>query len=324
MEDLEKLRNIRKAKRKHITNVQNDADKLLKSRDTTQEARLRHQLVTLQQRLEDISKVDEGILNKLENEGETEHEIIEAAEIKDFIYETIVNLELVLKTIEHQTTQPTPDSKVVPSFSTKLKLPTVALKRFDGDPCQWQTFWESFSSAIHEDNNLPDIMIFHHLNSLLKGKAATTIGGLSVSAKTYGEAIKLLQNRYGQKDNAIDSHMEKLFNLPAVKNTDIRKLRDMFDKMEAHVRGLEALGVTTEQYDKLLIPLLQPKFPDEIQIEISRKCGSDEWNLKALIDALRTEIEARERCLENVIHGKDSITKDERRVPRQTPTTAAF
>ena len=40
------------------------------------------------------------------------------------------------------------------------------------------------------------------------------------------------------------------------------------------------------------------------------------------MDALRTEIEARERCVENVIHGKGSATKEERRVHRPPPTTS--
>ena len=94
--------------------------------------------------------------------------------------------------------------------------------------------------------------------------------------------------------------------------------------METHVRGLQALGVATEQYDTLLISLLQIKFPDEIQVSIRRKCGSNAWNLKTLIDALRAEIEARERCLENVIHGKDSATKDKRKAPWQIQITPAF
>ena len=85
-------------------------------------------LCSLQQRLEDISNVDEGILNKLENEDEIEHKILEIAEFKDFIYKTIVNLEFVLKNFEHQTKQPKLNSKLVPSFSTKLRLPTFALK----------------------------------------------------------------------------------------------------------------------------------------------------------------------------------------------------
>ena len=64
----------------------------------------------------------------------------------------------------------------------------------------------------------------------------------------------------------------------------------MFDKMETHGQGLEALGVATERYDKLLIPLLQPKFPDEIHVDVSCKCGSNAWNLKTLMDALRAAL----------------------------------
>ena len=110
---------------------------------------------------------------------------------------------------------------------------------------------------------------------MLDGKAATCIGGLSVSDGTYREAIKVLQSRNGQKDNAFASHLEKLYNLPAVKNMDIRKLRDMFDKIETHIQRLKSLGVATKQCEQLLIHLVQPKFPDEIQLEIGRKYGSD-------------------------------------------------
>ena len=268
--------------------------------------------------------MDQAILNILEDEDGIEHDIRDAAQFRDFIYDTVVTTELILKRFKNKATQPNTDATVAPSFSTKINIPTVALKRFDGDPCKWQTFWESFGLAVHKDESLPGIMKFHHLNSLPEGKAAATIGGLSVSGSTYKEAIKLLENRYGQKDNTIASHIEKLYNLPAVKNTDIKRLLNMFDKMETHVRGLKALGVATEQYDKLLIPLLQPKFPNDIQGEISRNCGSDAWNLKALMDALRTEIEARERCVDIVIRGKDSATKEERRGQRPPPTTAAF
>ena len=42
------------------------------------------------------------------------------------------------------------------------------------------------------------------------------------------------------------------------------------------------------------------------------------------MDALRTEVEARERCVENVIHGKDSTAKEERRVQSPPLKTAAF
>ena len=137
MENLEKLRKIRKAKRKYLSDVQNDADKLLKSSDPTQETRFRHQLVKLQHRLEDINKVDEAIMNILEDEDEIEHEIRDAAQFRDFMYDTVVTTELVLKRFENKTMQPKTYATVAPSFSTKIELPTVALTRFYGEPCKW-------------------------------------------------------------------------------------------------------------------------------------------------------------------------------------------
>jgi len=128
--------------------------------------------------------VGEAILNILEDKDEIEHEIRDAAQFRDFMYDMFALTELVLKRFENKTMQPKTDATVTPSFSTKIKLPTVALKRFDGDPCKWQTFWESVCSAVHKDESLPYIMKFHHLNSLLEGKAAATTGRLSVSGST--------------------------------------------------------------------------------------------------------------------------------------------
>lgn len=47
----------------------------------------------------------------------------------------------------------------------------------------------------------------------------------------------------------------------------------------------------------MLIPVFQPKLPLQILIEISRKIEEGDWNLAKLLDILRTELEARERCL---------------------------
>ena len=120
-----------------------------KSPNPTQAACLRHQLVKLQQRLEDVNKVDEAILNILEDEGEIKQEIRDTTQVRDFIYDTIVTTELVVKRFEHKTMQPNMDVTVVSTFSTKIKWPTVALKRVDRDPCKWLTFWKRFCSAVH-------------------------------------------------------------------------------------------------------------------------------------------------------------------------------
>ena len=58
----------------------------------------------------------------------------------------------------------------------KAKFPKLVLPKFRGVITQWQTFWDSFNSAIHVNPHLSPIDKFNHLHSLLEGQAARAIG----------------------------------------------------------------------------------------------------------------------------------------------------
>ena len=70
---------------------------------------------------------------------------------------------------------------------TKVKLPELALKRFNGDLTKWATFWDSFESSIHNHPGLSDIDKFN-LNTLLEGPASEAISGLKLITANYNEA----------------------------------------------------------------------------------------------------------------------------------------
>ena len=76
----------------------------------------------------------------------------------------------------------------------------------------------------------------------------------------------------------------------------LRRLRLLYDRVEAHVRALQVLGINSESYGKLLIPLLMEKVPPNMRLRISRTVDQPEWGLDVLLDAFDHEIEARERC----------------------------
>ena len=61
-----------------------------------------------------------------------------------------------------------------------------------------------------------------------------------------------------------------------------------------HIRGLETLGVTSEQYESMLIPVTMTKFPSEIRLRIARETGREAWKITPLLTILRQEVEARE------------------------------
>ena len=69
----------------------------------------------------------------------------------------------------------------------------------------------------------------------------------SLTGENYKEAIRLLTDRYGNKQVLISAHMEGLLKLPAATSiNETKKLRDIYDKLESHVRSLYNIGITSE------------------------------------------------------------------------------
>ncbi|XP_011404377.1 PREDICTED: uncharacterized protein LOC105312992 [Amphimedon queenslandica] len=81
--------------------------------------------------------------------------------------------------------------------SPKIKLPELSMKRFDGDMSQWMSFWDSFSSSVHENSTLSDVEKLNYLSSMLSGTAAEAIAGLSITSSNYGKAVAILNKRFG-------------------------------------------------------------------------------------------------------------------------------
>ena len=130
-----------------------------------------------------------------------------------------------------------------------VKLPKLSLKKFSGDITTWSTFWDTFESAIHQNPNLSDIDKFNYLNSLLENTAADAISGLTLTSGNYNEAIVILKKRFGNKQLAINKHMDVLLNLdPVTSIYDLKGLRSLYDTVESHIRALKSLGIPSQSW----------------------------------------------------------------------------
>ena len=49
------------------------------------------------------------------------------------------------------------------------RLPKLTLPIFGGDPLKWQTFWDSFDSAVHSNNVLTNVQKLNYLRAHLEG-----------------------------------------------------------------------------------------------------------------------------------------------------------
>ena len=181
------------------------------------------------------------------------------------------------------------------SRNSKTKLPKITLPKFNGDFTKFYTFWESFARMVNTNEDLSSINKFNYLSRSLEGATSRAIEGLPMRDRTYQSAIDLLKERFGNKQKIISSHMDRLIKIKAACESEgIAQLRLVYDQINIQIRGLEALGVTSDTYGSLLIPIIMSGLPSQISLQIARHTTKDVLSLSEVLELLRKEVEARE------------------------------
>jgi len=122
-------------------------------------------------------------------------------------------------------------------------------------------FWDSFKSTIHTTSDMSAIDKSNYLKESLEEPAAQAIQGLGLLKTNYTAAVEILLDK---PKNVIIAHMDELLKLPVCINDKSHQLRLVYDKGNAHMCGLESLGIGENQYGSFLIPAIMSKLPDEI------------------------------------------------------------
>ena len=193
------------------------------------------------------------------------------------------------------------------------RLPKLTLPKFSGNILEWQTFWESYESAVHFNPSLTNIEKFNYLKSQLEGDALNTIAGFALTNGNYMEAVNVLTERFGQTHMITEAYLQSLIEIPKPQ-FNLYSLRSFYDNCEAYVRGLESLGQPETSYGTLLVPIIMKKLPNEIREHLAREHGPSSWNLRDLRRSILNEIRIMETA-RGVNAYADSLTR-----PYSTPT----
>ncbi len=234
----------------HTTKTIAKVKSIVESFNESQTNLLRSYQDTLQEKMALISTLDGEILEGTKDE-DIEKEIDDSSEFKRGLKECLYEIEGVL--ICTQVSQDNQSSNGAatlnssltqsPHLQNQVKLPKLQLKKFDGDPTSWQQFWDSFNCAVHENTALSNIDKFNYLLGLLESTASQAISGLSLSGDNYSEAVKILKDRFVNKQLIISKHMHKLLKLPSISSVrDVKGMRSIYDSIESNVRSLKSLG----------------------------------------------------------------------------------
>jgi len=209
-----------------------------------------------------------------------------------------------------------------------MKLPKWKMLMYGGDPHAWNSYWQSFTVAVH-NQPIPDIMKMGYLMSSLKGEPLRDIQELAVTNENYLVAVRLLVDKYGDDGELEDKiHME-MQHLPAA-NESLPSLIELSQSFERYCQQLEQMRVST--CNPTITALLKAKIPKGARVRLTEKeaeSGSrwdtDDWRrgLKLLIKIRKRnqvtsapeppkEKESKKQKSRNGKHGKHPIGEESR------------
>ena len=329
-EGIERLRKVRGGHRGAATRSGREACVLIKENGDKRDDDLISRLSSIQSTLHDkqalLKSLDDQILGKC-NENEIDKEIEESTEITTQINEWIERIKLfkysgpknvvpsnqaeasktstpkrpeVQSNIQqatppfaHLETSLTSETTSNRAFSG-VRLPKINLPKFNGDVTKYQHFLQCFKCSIEANETLSDVNKLNYLINSLEGPAYKSLEGLQIIEENYKKAMDILNDRYGKPQRIISAHMQALLKLQTYQNDKTSDLRAIYDKIMVNIRGLESLGISSEKYGSLLIPVIMSRMPSDITLQVARKTSEDIWSIDEIMTIIRQEIEARE------------------------------
>ena len=137
-------------------------------------------------------------------------------EVEKALFECSLELRRLL-----QPNQPKDSSDIIStetSTSRGVKLPKIDVPTFDRNILNWRTFWEQFSVAVHNHDNISDSEKLVYLRHFLRdSKALKAIEGLSHSGEHYVEVVELLQARFNRPCLIHQTHVSRILIAPSLK-----------------------------------------------------------------------------------------------------------
>lgn len=297
MEDKKKfelLRKERRAQRSQATKLINQIEEYKENNEY--QVKLSALKIQLGMKREELRILDkEQLVNTTDQELEQEIEDAESYQFK--LIEAIQKINVILDQKEQE------KKKDVESYDVKIgatplnaKLPKLQLPKFNGQVNQWRPFLQAFEATIHNRNNLTKIEKLNYLISLLQGEAAKTVEGFDLIEENYEDVLKVLKDKYGNRENLINHHLKSLMELKPAKNiSNLGELKKIVSDIIIHLRTLKNIGMSIKQNSEILKVKVKELIPDELMLNYERQRKDETCDIEDIMDFIQKEIDIRER-----------------------------
>ncbi|XP_043487121.1 uncharacterized protein LOC122514393 [Polistes fuscatus] len=143
------------------------------------------------------------------------------------------------------------------------ELPKMSLPKFSGREEDWENFFDSFTSMVHDVPGINDVTKLRYLKSCLEGEAAVWIRNVSTRNSNYASTWEALQTRYHNPRLFVFKKVLTLMNLPCLKRESTAELQALLDRVQGIVSSLRNAGWAVDYWDTILFITLSSQLdPD--------------------------------------------------------------
>lgn len=222
-----------------------------------------------------------------------------------------------------------------PTSDPKTKLPKLKLVEFGGELKQWLSFWGSFSN-VHDNTSLSKADKMAYLRMAMKNGTPpwTLVHSFPPAGDNYEDCVQQLTDRFGDTDLLTEVYVHEMMGLITNKSTaNNKKLGYLHDTIRGHLRALESLGVTSNNYAALLLPMIESCLPEDALVEWQRNRRSllakTSSTTKITSDRRLTELmnflknEALDEARIQIVKESCKNNQDKRSIPRDPKSKLA-
>ncbi|XP_066583763.1 uncharacterized protein [Prorops nasuta] len=155
-----------------------------------------------------------------------------------------------------------------------IRLPVIDLPKFSGDYLEWNNFYETFRSIVHDKVYVSGRDKFHYLKSCLQGEAATVIKSLAITSENYEIAWDTLVARYTDKRMITDTFLDQISQVPTLRGDNFKVLKEVRDSVTVALNALKTMGYGVDQWDPIIVHLLKNKLDDTLRLAWEMYLGS--------------------------------------------------
>lgn len=176
----------------------------------------------------------------------------------------------------------------------ECNLPKLMIPKFSGDQSKWLSFYDAFSSSIHNNARFSKSKKFQYLRGVITGEPELFIRHLVTSDETYDEAWQLLLDNYNDTREMFKHQMRIFSSQTAIKTEVVVAIKQLLYLTQSCINAISKMDIDVDASSQMFAYFTLEKLPIETHAFCEQSFGSTNdiptWDMlsKALKSRIKT------------------------------------